>query len=53
MPTKRLPAQPDLEHLKNQAHDLLKGFRTRDARARRALPSTSDQDVQFTLAMRT
>jgi ankyrin repeat protein len=29
MPTKRLPASPDLDHLKHQAKDLLADFRTR------------------------
>jgi len=33
MPTRRLPAQPDLLHLEHHAKDLLKAHRARDPRA--------------------
>ena len=45
MPTRRLPARPNLEHLKNQAKDLLKAYRAGDpvtlVRIREALPRLS------------
>ena len=45
MPTRRLPARPNLEHLRNQAKDLLKAYRAGDpvalVRFREALPRLS------------
>ena len=42
MSTRRLPARPNLEHLRNQAKDLLKAYRARHpaalVRFREALP---------------
>ena len=59
MPTRRLPARPNLEHLKNQAKDLLKAYRAGHpaalVRLQEALPRPSavsnDQGARPSLSL--